>query len=154
MQVAAMSYSRWIIVVPLALIQDIVCNSKREKDKAIQPLQGKDLTVTNPQIHKFEWLQLVHKVHLGLHSEKKKPWHSIFNWDVHDENSTWKLTFHLQYSPEVAQSHNTQNSILLLDMELWAPIPCNPEIYWHCILMHPQLHCLDTYGPTPFPHGP
>jgi hypothetical protein len=23
-----------------------VCNSKREKDKAIQPLQGKDFTVT------------------------------------------------------------------------------------------------------------
>ncbi len=28
----------------------IVCNSKREKDKAIQPLQGKDFAVTNPQI--------------------------------------------------------------------------------------------------------
>jgi hypothetical protein len=28
----------------------IVSNSKREKDKAIQPLQGKDFSVTNPQI--------------------------------------------------------------------------------------------------------
>jgi hypothetical protein len=34
----------------LALIQNILCNSKREKDKAIQPLQGKDFAVTNTQI--------------------------------------------------------------------------------------------------------
>jgi len=33
------------------------------------------------------------------------------------KNSTWKLTFHLQYSPDVVQSHNTQSYSLTWSFE-------------------------------------
>jgi hypothetical protein len=59
MQVVAMSYSRWINVVTLALVQDILCVIQKEK-RIKQSNHFREKTLLS-QIHKFELLQLVHK---------------------------------------------------------------------------------------------
>jgi hypothetical protein len=130
----------------------IVCNSNREKDKAIQALQGKDFAVTNPQIRVItagpqssSWPSQWKKETLALNNQLGCAW--------------WKQHMKADFSPTILPRSGLSHTIPKIQsysskMELWAPIPCNPHIYWHCILMHPQLHCLDTYGPTPFPHGP
>jgi hypothetical protein len=98
MQVAARSHSRWINVVTLALIQNILCVIQKEK-RTKQSNYFREKTSLS-QIHKFKLLQLVHKVHLGLHSEKKKHRHSIINWDMHDES--WLFTYN---TPQKSLSH-------------------------------------------------